>query len=685
MRNLKIDESLYNDIKSGMNIIPDEEYKQILLVISELAADMVKKTLGPYAHTTLLDDGTFTYATKDGYTTLKMLQFNDPIYNILFKLIREISFNIVSKVGDGTTTALVAANYFIKELASIMESKPIIKNARQKEILDALENVKDLIIEKLYSEKYLYTINRDGDYSDIRKLAYISSNGNDKLSDMLQDIYQKTNNGNIFVTFDGGNDITYEIEDGYRLDCKLLNHKAYINTDEGYCKKTNKTMVAVFDHNVTYSQHGEIITMLSKYANYYNSEVIILAPYYDDVITTVIGSTINSMLQKGQAPNILMIQVPLSMDIHREYLSDVVMLTNAQVFDYGTVRACNIIVSNDKHPDEKIEDTILNVDQYMGKTVEEIIESCIGFTNDITITDKYLVLRGYDTNNNFYKATLDEVTKKYLAAKNKADKNTSMLNKEYMDAYQRYTKLYGKMATIKIGGSSELEKKCTKDSVDDAVLACRSAFENGYVKGLNLTTLAVINELIFNQNHDSLEYVILEMLYTVFKNTSKDVMRSKYDGDDNAIWRKDYDGIRDVTADEILTICAGNNWGFNIITEEFDIGDELTVINSVSTDIEILKGMISILSLILTSNQFISINRMYDRKAGKQQMLADKVSNYKAIAGGICEAIKETLPIATYPLNANYRQPILDSFTGDSFTDDSMGNMHSPSSLCVER
>lgn len=654
MKDLKIDESLYNDIKSGMNIIPDEEYKQILLVISELAADMVKKTLGPYAHTTLLDDGTFTYATKDGYTTLKMLQFNDPIYNILFKLIREISFNIVSKVGDGTTTALVAANYFIKELSSMASSSSRFKNARQKEILDALETAKDLIIEKLYSPEYLYTIDRDGDYSDIRKLAYISSNGNDKLADMLQDIYQKTNNGNVFVTFDSGNDMTYEIEDGYRLDCKLLNHKAYINTDEGYCKLTRRTMVAVFDHNVTYSQHGEIITRLSRYANIHNDmEVVIIAPYYDDVMTTVIGSTINSMLQRGQTPNILMIQVPLSLDIHRDYLSDVVMLTNAQVFDYGKVRACNIMSANEKNPDEKIEDVILNVDQYMGKTIDDIIESSIGYTNDITITDKYFILRGYDTNSNLYKATLDEVTKAYRLAKDKADKNTSMLNKEYMDAYQRYTKLYGKLATIKIGGASELEKKCLKDAVDDAVLACRSAFENGYVKGLNLTTLTIIFDLISNYDKKDLVLDILKMLLTVFTNTSKDVMKSKYDGNDNAVWRKGFYSYSELDADRILYLCMHKNWGFNIVTEEFDTDDNLTVINSVSTDVEILKGMISILSLILTSNQFISINRMYDRKAGKQQLLNDKVNNYKAIAGGICDVFKEKMPNAIITFSNN--------------------------------
>ena len=67
MKNSKYD-SLYEDIKSGSNIISDDEFKNILHGVSQVASDMVVKTLGPGGKTTLLDDGTFVYPTKDGYT-----------------------------------------------------------------------------------------------------------------------------------------------------------------------------------------------------------------------------------------------------------------------------------------------------------------------------------------------------------------------------------------------------------------------------------------------------------------------------------------------------------------------------------------------------------------------------------------------------------------------------------------
>ena len=84
------EQSLYDEIKSSTNIISGKEFKEILLAISQIANDMVKDTLGPYGSTTIIDDSTFTYPTKDGFTVLKGLHFNDPIYNVLYNILKQI-------------------------------------------------------------------------------------------------------------------------------------------------------------------------------------------------------------------------------------------------------------------------------------------------------------------------------------------------------------------------------------------------------------------------------------------------------------------------------------------------------------------------------------------------------------------------------------------------------------------
>ena len=649
-----LDNDFYNEVKFSSNVISGEEYAKTFLAISELASELVVKTLGPHGKTTIIDDAQFAYPTKDGWSVLKLLNFTDPLYNTLFGVLKQVSFKLVECVGDGTTSALIGANVFMHEILKYQEKN---KDFRQQEFLDMLNNIADEIIERLNSDKYVHRIDPNGDFSDIERVALIASNGNKQLAGIIKDIYTKTNNPNIYVTYEPIEKLDYDIQVGYKFDCKPLMLKAYINDDSGICKITTPTMVAMFDHNVTYSEHAQIITGLSRYATSMNTTVVIFAPHFDDIITNIIDTTIQSFLQKQQVPNIMLIQVPLATDIQRQYLSDIILLTNAQVFDYGKVRAFNVLAHNQKS-EEKIEDSLLQVDQYNFETPQEIIEKCIGTANYMVIAEKYIVLQDYENivNPTLYKNTLDEVKHKYLVAKEKANKGQTRLMKEYLDAYQRYTRLSGNLGIIKVGGGSDLEKHCLKDSVDDAVLACRSAYENGYIRGLNLATLSVIRDLMSEDKPELPELVdeqkilrnnILQMLFTTFYQMSLSVLRNKYDDD---VCRKvtivqpkssenGTDQVYDLNNNDILNYCIENDTAYNLITERIEPDEEATVINSVATDTEILKGIISILSIMLTSNQLLSVTRTYDRKMSKQQLINDRIDEKVRTARAIAEAV----------------------------------------------
>lgn len=648
MKNSSYD-SLYDDIKSGSNIISDDEFKNIIYGVSQVASDMVVKTLGPGGKTTLLDDGTFVYPTKDGYNVLNRLRFTDPIYNSLFNTLRQISFSIVNKVGDGTTTALVGANCFLKRL---MELEKENSGLRQADLIKTIEDMKSRIVDELKTGKELRTINPEGNFEDIYKIALVSSNNNEPIAKMIQEIYQETKNPNIYVALDASDKLSSEIQNGYKLDSKVINFKAYINEGDGTCKKNEPNYIAIFDHNVTYNEHGQILTMLSRYAASKNREFIVLAPHFDDVITTVIGTSINTMLQKNQIPNIMMVQIPLSLEVQRQYLSDVVMLTNAQVFDYGKVRLCNIMVTNQTLPEgEKIDEPLLHVPEYQFEKPEDVIASCVGTSTKMTITDKYIIFQEYDrvVNETMLKNTIEEAKATFLTAKEKANKSTTMLNKDYMDAYQRYTKLVGKMGVIKVGGSSELEKHCVKDMVDDAVLACRSAYDNGYVTGLNVSLLRSIDKIIQLDEiiEDSLEHEILEIFYSTFEEVSLLVMKNAYNDDEldiediyKLVKYPYIDEPKMENCKEIIENCVDTEFNFNLITDSYETRENCTVINSVSTDIEIMNAIVGILSIMLTSNQFLSVNRSYDRKISKQQAM-DIVAKEKAYI--VKSVIKEIL------------------------------------------
>lgn len=644
-----MDKQLYEDIKYGTNIIPEDEYLDTLTAIADVASDMVVKTLGPHGKTTMLHDGVFTYPTKDGWNVLKSLRWNDPIFNTLYGVLRQVSFDLVSKVGDGTTSAFVGATVFMHYIKEYIKQGDF----RQSEFLNNLNEVADSIIENLTNSKYVKKIDLDGDFSDIYRIAEVSSNGNTKLAEMIQKIYQETNNPNIYVTLDPSDKLSYTIQKGYKLDCYVLQQKLYRNGEDGTYGESNPMDIFIFDHNVGFQNHQTIISAIARYSNAHGRPVMIMAPHFDDVLLNVLSTQMQSLAQQGQIPNILLVQVPLSMDIHRKYLSDVVLLTNSQVLDYAKVSAFNALVHNLDHPDEKIEDALLNTDQYMDKTPQDILGMCAGMTRKIIAGEKYLLIQEYETvvNEKIYKNTINDVKEEYLELKRKVEKNSSPLQKEYMDAYQHYTKLSGNLGVILVGGTSDLEKHCLKDSVDDAVLACRSAYDNGYIRGLNLATMNVIKNIMCNKINNpegstTVDHMhIYQMVYDVFFTMSMKVLENKNPNTvkSNIILPDESSMI--MSNEEILNYAVENELGFDLVHDKLMTDKDCYIVNSIKTDIEVLKGMISIVSTMLTSNQFLSINRSYDRAMGQKQreemMRQKKVDESVAVANALINVLEK--------------------------------------------
>lgn len=639
------------ELRFGTNIIDEEEYRGRLTTIMDIASNMVKKTLGPYGASTIVDDGLSTYATKDGWTVLKNLRFSDAVANALYGSLKQVSFNMLDSVGDGTSTGFVGGKIFLDILRNVMSYT----NFRQKDFLDALnEAAADVQTEIENSGKYVHHIDPNGDFEDIYKIAYISSNGNAELAEVIQKIYQETTNPNIFVKFDSGKKLTYEIQRGYKLKCKPIQQTAYQNSDDRTFTLKEPSMVAIFDHNLTYVDHSKIIEMLSRYATVHNCTLFILAPDFDSTITSVIGTSINNMLAQNRIPNIMLIQVPLSKAIDRAYLSDVVFLTNAQTFDPGKVHAFNTMVHNQTATgDDRMSDPLLEMEEYASMNPESFLDMMIGRALDVSVGAKYFMISHFDeiVNPTVYQNKLNEIRDIYLEQKKKAEKSSTNLMKDFMDAYEHYTKFSGNMGTILVGGESVLARNYTKDSVDDSVLACRSAYDYGYIRGLNLATIDAIRSLMDDGDLEKgAVYLIgeghmysaaLVMFYDTFVELSRTVLMNKC-SDDITYQCEDASrpGEVDIMSnEEVLKYAIKNQVGFDMETNTFYPDDECPVINSTKTDIEVIRGMVSIVSMLLTSNQLLSINQVFDRNKTREQKDQEELDRIERIVTTVTKAV----------------------------------------------
>ena len=660
MNSIKVSEETLNSIKLGLNLVDGKEYRETLTGIAFIVSDILVKTLGPYASTTTIDDGVFTYATKDGWSVLNRLRFGSPVEETIFKFIKQISFALNSKVGDGTTTAVVAANHFIQRLQEEMdelrkESKKII---RQAELLDEIDRCRDTLIKELHSEERLKRITKtDKGYEDIYKVAYVSSNRNETISNLIKEIYDSTDNPNIHVTLTGDGGTYKEIQTGYKLDAKLLFAECFVNTEDKTCVLNDPSYIMVLDHNVTYSEHYGIVANLIAMASKNKKEVTIVAPYFDDVITNVLGMQIRNLYKNGQYANVRLVQLPMATQLQKNYASDLAVLVGGKVLNYGDIKVYQQLVKQErKKAGEDINDefdeykNLLNDQVYQSSF--DVIEMNRGMTQKLTLSEKFILLENFARDTKTYADRFNEIDEAFKAAKAKADKTSNTLDKEYMAAHIRLVKFAGNTGIIHVGGETDLVKQCLKDSIDDAVLACRSAFENGYIRGLNIETISAAAKLHHEAeaSGDKWGQIIYRLIYHTFCDTTKDVMRNKYLEDALTAYGKDATDLDDIDSsytwtednlsmNEVIARCNEDNTCFDIVTEKFEAAGE-SLVNSVSTDCEIIKATTSILSLLLSSNQLLSINKLYDKKRGKAQILDEKREEGYAYASGAVKAIE---------------------------------------------
>ena len=663
-------ESLYDRIASDSNVISGDEYRELVCGVAQVASDMVVKTLGPYGSTTVIDDGTgMTYPSKDGWACLSRLQFTDPTYNTIFMMLKKISFNSVTTVGDGTTTAMVAANNFLNAMYKDFMPKALKEGAfRQADFVAAMNRVAKDVETALTSNDHMQMIDTEGNFDDIYKIAYVATNGNAEFAQMIQEVYQKTNNPNIQVVMDRSIPETKsEIQTGYRFDARTLNFPIYVNDESNRINyKNNPVRLVVFDHNITYQMHKHIISGLSSIASQDNTTVVILAPHFDDIIASMIDSLVKRLAQQRQVPNVMLIQVPTVMEIQRKTLSDIAVITGGQIFDEGRVKAFNILYHNATHgKDDQIKDDMFSLEQYAFNNPEEVLNRCLGIAKSLIITKREGFIQDFEDNDGSeYKAILQEAIDTYKASKEKAMKTIGgTLDKEYLFNQMRYIKLRGQTGIIRVGGLSDLQARCDKDALDDAVLACRSAYENGYVRGMNLEILSILYPMVKNHSTDAglmkYESDVMFLLFKSFYLTSMQVLRNKHPDDNVKRQVKciDANGMKagngtsidymvfNYCNQEVLDTLISDDQclDYNLRTETMNAKGGWEVINSTATDIEIMRAVVNVLTTVITSSQFLSVTRRYDPIINEERTLRNQMRNDTRLVENKVNTIIETI------------------------------------------
>ncbi len=601
---------------------------------------------------------------------MNLLRFSDPVYNSIYSIQKQVSFNSVNTVGDGTTTAQVATSYFLNEF--FMTLLPLLKNGKepfsQAEFIKAMEVVTEKLCIRLRQNPNVHKIDQNGDFDDIYKVAYIATNGNEKFASMIQQIYINTKNPNIRVEIDGGAPETISIiEKGYRFDCKVISYRNYVDSADGTIRwgGDQPFSVVILDHNVTFSMHRLIIPCLSQLASKMGRKIMIMAPYFDDLVCGEIDNQVTALKRQGQEPNIMLVQIPLAAKLHQEAIQDLSILTNALICTQSRIKFINLKIQNARvqNPNDILHDPIEEYEEFKkyADNPELALRDCLGTCAGILFDNGNGYLQDYEKycDKKRYDERMWEITKKYEALRTKADKTVDgTLDKDFLAVQTHYIRLIGNCGVIKVGGASDIQRRCDKDALDDATLACKSAFQYGYVRGMGLEILKVCKEM--GVEGDSVTASITRAIYNAFKNTIARIIANKYGVDIETLANESGTIVVDVVkADQSPTISFETTVGklvdeitdratqydqcFDLRKNEFQNPGCWTVINSVQTDIEILRAMTTIVTTIMTSSQFLSMSKAYDNRLTHAKALKGRMDDEAQIAKAKAEAVLDVV------------------------------------------
>ena len=545
-----------------LNIVKKDEFqKRVSKVFAELG-DILSKSFGAYGAPTFISNQAHSTVTKDGYTIMKNLVCDttkgSPVDKVIYNMADDVCGRLNYKVGDGTTTAIIATNAIYDAFVNGPAKESFEKgNFLPRDIMFRMKVVQEQLVERI-SNKACPIRGEEDMLEKIRNVVNISSNGDKYITDMITKIYEEI--GAPFITCELSSDNrTYmDIVNGYQLRAALTD-KIYVNSDDNVAD-LHDVDVLVFDHKVTKLTYEKIIKPLNNLCRRMERKLVVIAPIYDQTtMYSEIKRDLMDEFNKTRDINLVLLVFTAMTSSMKKNIGDLAVLLNTEVID-SNYEAILLKKLEESQPHEVldisgrgIKGIYIAVKNEESTNPNELImiqddgnteyNTCVkegafrvGFIDHMKAGFEKTVFSGFHYNEAMYEKILNEAQDDMEETIEKYSK-LATFSYDVVHAQQRYNALRLKMAYIEVGGDSSLSQLMLKDSVDDSIRAAESAFQYGYILGCNVTTLREIRKMYIEiitksdeevNETDYIDSVILSTLYSGFCNVYEKVLNNAF-------------------------------------------------------------------------------------------------------------------------------------------------------------
>ena len=409
------------EIKNGI------EAREALMRGVDRLADTVKITLGPKGRNVVLDKKFGApLITNDGVTIAKEIELDDAFENMGASLVREVATKTNDAAGDGTTTATLLAQAFIRE-----GMKNVAAGANPMIIKKGIAKAVDAAVESLKA-----SAKKVNGSEDIARVGTVSA-GDEVIGKLIADAMEKvTSDGVITVEESKTAETSCEVVEGMQFDRGYITPYMVTDTDKMEAV-IDDASILITDKKISNVQ--ELLPLLEQVVQNGKKLVIIAEDIEGEALSTLIVNKLRGTF------TCVAVKAPGFGDRRKEMLKDIAILTGGEV-----------------------------ISSELGLELKETTLAQLGSARQVKVNKENTIIVGGAGDSGEIKARIAQI-------RSAIEVSTSEFDKEKLQ--ERLAKLSGGVAVIKVGAATETEMKEKKLRIEDALNATKAAVEEGIVSG----------------------------------------------------------------------------------------------------------------------------------------------------------------------------------------------------------
>ncbi|MBR3994285.1 MAG: chaperonin GroEL [Clostridia bacterium] len=393
----------------------------------DITADTVKITMGPKGRNVVLDKKYGSpLITNDGVTIAKEIELEDPMENMGAQLLKEVATKTNDAAGDGTTTAILLAQAFVRE-----GMKNVVAGANPMVIKKGIQKAVDAAVAELANISHKVNGSKD-----IARVGAVSS-ADEVIGQLIADAMEKVTSDGVITVEESKSAETYcEVVEGMQFDRGYLSPYMVTDTDKMEAV-IDEPVILITDKKISNIQ--DILPLLEQIMQSGKKLLIVAEDIEGEALSTLIVNKLRGTF------TCVAVKAPGFGDRRKEMLRDIAILTGGQV-----------------------------VSEELGLELKDTTLDMLGRAGQVKITKENTIIVGG-------KGDPDEIKARVGQIRAAIETTTSDFDREKLQ--ERLAKLAGGVAVIKVGAATETEMKEKKLRIEDALNATKAAVEEGIVPG----------------------------------------------------------------------------------------------------------------------------------------------------------------------------------------------------------